>query len=405
MLRLVRTGNPRVAFAASLICSIISVIGALVYFHHLNGFPGKPNAGSIQSSIHFRGPRQPAAGVVIVSLGRSGNAGERNKPVRRALLAEVIRCASREGAKAVTILGCLDGPSPYGHQDDLALISACRISGNVVIEAHPPIPGIPLNTRQWTCVPFAPIKEAVAGIGDPIIVSGGGTGWTVPAYGLWGYPELLGICVETVRVGMRLSRDDVKASKTQLRLGTRRVDLTDGELIVNFRGPRGSIQTLEATALRGGSVERHILKEAYVIVRGDRGECDKSLGVPLGSERGSMDGMMGVDEIMGNAIETLAGDISIRWLKLPAALAITFGVCLLFSLITLFSRWVLMVLPVFYGLLFLENRIDAFFFTKCIAMDTAYRAWAIFVCICLSLIARLVLRRMGNGDPRLGERD
>ena len=327
------------------------------------------------------------------------------RPVRRAMLAELIRCASREGAKAVTILGCLEGPSPYGHQDDLALISACRIYRNVVIEARPPVPGITPQIRQWPCAPFAPIKAVVAGIGDPTIVSAGGTGWTVPAYGLWGSPVLLGICVETVLVGMHLSRDEVKVGKDRLRLGTRHVDLADGELIVNFRGPRGSIPTLDATALLSGRAERHILKEAYVIARGDRGEFDQSLKVPLGSERGNMGGMMGADEILGNAIETLAGDISIRWLKLPATLAITLGICLLLALITIYSRWVLMVFPVFYGLLILEERIDAIFFTKCIAMDTDYRAWAILSCICLSLIARLVLRRMGNGDPRLAGRD
>jgi hypothetical protein len=398
---LIETRTVSARLAASLLFSIVATIGALLYFDHMGRPPSKPDAGLIQSLEMFRGSRRPAASVVIVHLGHGGNAAARSAPVRRAVLAELVRCASRKGAKAVTILGCLEGPSPYGHSDDLALVDACRTAGNVVVEARRPIPGMKPHVGQWTCEPFAPIHAVAAGVGDLAILSEGGTGWTIRVYGITGSPPWWGLCVETVRVGMRLSRGDVRASKDCLMLGARSVALADAELIVNFRGPRGAIPTLNATELLGGSPKLDLLKGAYVIVVGDR-EHEHSLGVPFGAKRGELDGEMGVDEILGNGIETLAGGIAIKWLKLPATLSITFGECLVFALVILFSRWIIVALPTLYGLLFLKDRIEAFFFSKCIAMDTAYAATALLPCICLSLVMRLILF-LYFIDPESGE--
>jgi len=391
MVGFVITRNPARRWVIAVGTSVISAAGALMYLEHLGFPPGKPDAGLIQELEHFRGPRRPAASVVIVDIKRGASGAARAGSVRRAVIAQVIRCASAEGAKAIAILSCLEGPSPFGYEDDLALIGACRAAGNVVLAAHSPTRGLKPHAGQWSCVPFASARTVVAGLGEAGILTPGGTGWTVPTCGFWGSPPFPGICVETVRVGMRLSSGEVKATKDELVLGTRVVDLSDGELIVNFRGPRGAIPTLDAGALLGSGAERQMLKEAYVVIGEDSCKSGGLLTVPLGRERGELGGTMGPVEILANGIETLAGGISIRWVKLPVALAITLGECLLFASVTLFTRWVVMVLPVLYGLLLLEGRVDAFFFTKSIAMDTNYRAWAVVPCVCLSLVARIVL--------------
>src|SRR4051794_7465424 len=82
---------------------------------------------SIDARYRIRGTKPAPSDVAIVAIDEASFADlQRNWPFPRAYTADVINRLHKEGAKGIIIDIQFTEPSPYGSQDDDALITACR---------------------------------------------------------------------------------------------------------------------------------------------------------------------------------------------------------------------------------------------------------------------------------------
>jgi adenylate cyclase len=122
--------------------------------------------GALGRFFELRGPRPPAAPIVIVSIDESSFADlDEQWPFPRAMHARLLDRIAADRPLAIGIDLIFDVPSARGRDDDEALGQAVAAAGNVVLAAAPLFEIQAHYTRRDLNVPVAAVRQGAAGLG------------------------------------------------------------------------------------------------------------------------------------------------------------------------------------------------------------------------------------------------
>ncbi|MEK7879321.1 MAG: CHASE2 domain-containing protein, partial [candidate division NC10 bacterium] len=142
------------------------LLGLFVGCVNLLAFFEPYELNSLNLRFHLRGPREPSAPLVIVSIDED-SFDELNLPWPwpRALHARFVETVSRGRPAAIGFDVLFIEPSQFGPADDRALAAAIGRAGNVVLAAAFTVVKGQLFTKQDLNPPLKAIRERAAGFG------------------------------------------------------------------------------------------------------------------------------------------------------------------------------------------------------------------------------------------------
>jgi adenylate cyclase len=263
-----------------------------------------------------RGPRQPVAPIVIVSIDESSFV-ELNQqwPFPRATHATLLRTLAADAPLAIGFDVIFDQPSARGPADDEAFGRAIEHAGNVVLGAAPATdPGqytsIPFGyTRGTPNLPIAAIRSGAAGVG---------------AINLVPDPDN---SVRRVQLQNRLVEPmpglDVELYRLATAAGLAAAPLPRAdEILINFNGPPRTFPWIAYHQVVSGAVDRDFFRGKIVLI-GPTAELMHDV-FPTPFARG--DNLMPGVEVHANVLETYIRGNRVR--EVPVAVSTALGAVL-----------------------------------------------------------------------------
>ncbi len=290
------------------------------------GFLGVLELKWLDQQLRWRGPITHRREVVIVSIGEDTfRELDRPWPFPRAVIAQAIERIQAAKPKAVGLDILFIEPSVFGPEDDAALGATLQKYPNVVLAAlfeerkfeAVYLPGQIITgvTQQALKLPVGPLRDAPFGFVNLLHDADG----FVRRAQLWrnfrGQQRLETLAGQVFNVGTREA-------------GVRARRPTGGEILINFRGPARTFETVGFHQVLRGEIETHVLAGKLVLVGATSSVLHDVFNAPFAPE----DPMPGV-EIQANIVDNLlrgdplrdAGEVPVLLLLVMAALLATFA--------------------------------------------------------------------------------
>jgi len=283
----------------------------------LSGALEPSELGALDGLFELRGPRQPAAPILIVSIDED-SFDELNTtwPFPRAFHARVVDAVSAGGPLAIGLDMLFSEPSPFGPHDDAALGAAIKKAGNVVLGqaitlVAERVGGVEI-AKEDANLPVAGVREGAAAIG-PLNVATDRDG------------RLRRMTLRHRLGGEVLESWDVKLYRLAGSKGLAVAPLPAAdEVLVNFRGRPHTFSWIPYHRVVDGVVAPETFKGAIVLVGSTTAVLHDIYSTPFAVARE----MPGV-EFHAHALDTLVrGDavgVAPRWLSVPAAALAAFA--------------------------------------------------------------------------------
>jgi adenylate cyclase len=302
---LARLTRYRGGVGAAAVALALGLLGLLEPYEH----------GWLERFFEFRGPRQPTAPIVIISIDESSFVElDEQWPFARATHARLIRTVAAGGPLAIGVDVIFDQPSSRGPSDDAALGAAVAQAGNVVLGAAPAADqgfytDMPLSyTRSAPNLPLAAIGRGAAGVGAINLPPDPDNHVRRARRRIWtGTERLPGLDVELYRVAT--------AS------GLTAAPLPAGdEILINFNGPPRTFPWVAYHQVVNGDVVPEFFRGKIVLI-GPTSELMHDVFSTSFTRGGDL--MPGV-EIHANVLETYVSGNRLR--EVPAAMSTALAV-------------------------------------------------------------------------------
>ncbi len=302
---LARLTRYRGGVGAAAVALALGLLGLLEPYEH----------GWLERFFEFRGPRQPTAPIVIISIDESSFVElDEQWPFARATHARLIRTVAAGGPLAIGVDVIFDQPSSRGPSDDAALGAAVAQAGNVVLGAAPAADqgfytDMPLSyTRSAPNLPLAAIGRGAAGVGAINLPPDPDNHVRRARRRIWtGTERLPGLDVELYRVAT--------AS------GLTAAPLPAGdEILINFNGPPRTFPWVAYHQVVNGDVLPEFFRGKIVLI-GPTSELMHDVFSTSFTRGGDL--MPGV-EIHANVLETYISGNRLR--EVPAAMSTALAV-------------------------------------------------------------------------------
>jgi adenylate cyclase len=288
---------------AGLMVAVLAAVGLLEGLEH----------GSLSRFFEIRGPRQPTAPIVIVSIDES-SVIELNQqwPFPRAMHGQLIRRLAEDKPLAIGVDLIFDVPSARGPADDEALGAAVARAGNVILGAAPQMDVQAFYTREDPNMPLPVIRRGAAGVAPVNLVADADSH------------------VRRAPVRVRLGEEAVLGFDAQLHrlavgagLGAAPLPAAN-EILINFNGPPRTFPWVPYYRIVSGEVPPDFFRGKIVLI-GPTSEVMHDVFPTAFARGGDMPGV----EIHANVLETYVRGNSIREVPRAVSTALTIVAALL----------------------------------------------------------------------------
>ena len=297
---------------AGIVAGLVVVV--LVQLSQLDGLEN----WSLAKLFELRGPRQPSAPIVIVTIDES-TFSELNTqwPFPRATHAQLLRNIAQGRPLSIALDVIFDTPSARGPDDDATLGAAVAAAGNVVLGAHlvddvQALPGLSLGYDRVTLnYPIPAIRGGAAGIAALTM------------------PKDADGHVRRVPIRIRLGQDFILGLDAQLHTLAAKAGVavaalpTAPSVLINFRGRPNTYPWVSYFQVYRGEIAPDVFRDKIVLIGATSEILHDQFPTPF-ARGGDMPGI----EIHANALETLMRGNYIREVPQAISTVLAFGAAL-----------------------------------------------------------------------------
>jgi adenylate cyclase len=259
------------------------VVLGLVYLGQLEAL----EYWSLSHLFEFRGPRQPRAPIVIVTIDESSITELGQFPFPRAMHGQLIDKISAGKPLAIGVDVIFDTPSSRGPDDDLVLGEMVALAGNVVLGASRTEDYQGFYKRESLNTPIPEIRRGAAAVAPVnLITDPDGYVRRVPLQVRLGDDWLLGFDTQVYRLATKAGLQGAPLPKSP-------------DVLINFRGGPQTFPWAPFYRVVNGEIPPEVFRDKIVLV-GPTSEVLHDLFATPFARSGNMPGV----EIHANAIET-----------------------------------------------------------------------------------------------------